>query len=453
MKKVLGNMDLQQCLDKLDRAGRVARVLTEVDPVHELAGVAGRLEGDRVVLFEKVKGYAYPLTMGLFWNRENLAELFNCTARELPFVVADAVDSWHSRPVDPVMVERAPVQEMVQKNPNLYELPVPTLALEDGGPYFSCSVVIARDPDTGVRNTSVHRLMVAGKDRLTMLMDVGRHLRDYYERAEARGKPLEITISNGVDPAVYFAAITPGSSAPLDKDELGIASALRGCPVELSRSLTVGVEGIANAQFVIEGEILPAVREPEGPFGEVTGYYATRENRWVVKVKAITRRARPIFHSLLPGKEVFNSPGVTGEASIYRMLSRLVPGVKAVYLSHGGCGFYHAVVQMEPKAPGLAKNAITAAFGIFPPLQMVTVVNSDVDIYNADDVQWAMATRFKADEDLVVLPKSFGHELNPASNNGYGAKIGFDCTVPLPKTKAYERVKMKEVDLSHYQIK
>jgi len=453
VKNTLGNLDLQACLSKLENAGRLTRIQSEVDPVHELAGLAQKLEGGQVVYFEKVKGNSYPVVTGMFWNRENLATLFDCDAEQLPFILSDAVSSWQENPIVPIVIDEAPVQEIIQTTPNLYALPVPTHALEDGGPYFSCSVVLAKDPDTGVRNASVHRCMVVGPDRLTMLMDVGRHLRDYYERAEAKGQPLEITISNGVDPSVYFASVSPGSAAPLDKDELGIACALRGGPLELSRSLTVGVEGIANAQFCIEGDILPYLRESEGKFGEVTGYYATKDDRWVVNVKAITHRKKPIFHTLIPGKEVFNSVGLTGEASIFRIVSRQVPGVKAVYLSHGGCGFYHAIVQMEPKYPGMAKNAIMSTFAAFPPLQIVTVVNPDVDIFNAEEIQWAMATRFKPDEDTVILPKCFSHELNPATDQGYSAKIGFDCTVPLPKSPIYDRVKMLDVNLDNYSIK
>jgi 2,5-furandicarboxylate decarboxylase 1 len=390
--------------------------------------------------------------IGLFWDRENIAELYDCSVRELPFFIANAVEAWRSDPEEPVVIDRAPVQEIVQKKPDLNLLPIPTLALEDGGPYLSCSVVIAKDPDTGVRNTSVHRCMVVGPNRITMLMDMGRHLRDYYERAEARGKPLEITISNGVDPSVYFAAITPSAAAPIDTDELGIACVLRRAPVELSRSLTVEVEGIADAQIVIEGEMLPKVREPEGPFAEVTGYYGTQDERWVVSVKTVTHRAKPIFHSLLPGREVFNSVGLTGEANIYHSMARQVPGVTSVHLGHGGCGFFHAIVQMEPKAPGIAKNAIISAFSAFPPLQMVTVVNPDVDISQPEEILWAMATRCRPDEDVVILPKSRGHELNPSTDNGLGAKMGFDCTIPVMTSEPYKRIMMLDVDLENYQI-
>jgi 2,5-furandicarboxylate decarboxylase 1 len=199
--------------------------------------------------------------------------------------------------------------------------------------------VIARDPDTGVRNASIYRALVTGPDRMTVQLDEGRHVRDYYERAEKQGKPLEVTLNDGVGPAVHIAAIVPSSAAPIDKDELGVAGNITGKPLQLIRSQTVNVEGLAEAQFILEAEMLPEVREPEGPFAEVTGYYAARDNRWVVRVKKITRRRNPIWQTILSGKEVFNSVGLVGEAAVYRLVSQQVRGVKAVYFSHGGCGF------------------------------------------------------------------------------------------------------------------
>jgi 2,5-furandicarboxylate decarboxylase 1 len=449
--------DLQACLARLEAAGMLARVRALVDPRFELCGVAKRLEGSRVVLFERVKGSDFPVVIGLFWNRQNLAHLFGCSEPRLPFLLEEAIASWQREPVPPVVVDDAPAQEVVYLGPalaglDLTGLPVPVHALGDGGPFLSCSVVIAKDPDTGVRNASVHRCMITGPARMTMLMDEGRHLRDYYERAEARGQALEVTINNGVDPAVYFAAVTPASAAPMDQDELGIASALRGRPLELVPGRTVAVEAVAAAQIVIEGEILPAVREPEGPFGEVTGYYAERADRWVVRVKAITHRAKPVFHTLLPGREVFNSVGLTGEASLFRLLSRQVPGIRDVYLSHGGCGFYHAVVQLDPRAPGMAKQAILAAFAAFPPLLAVTVVDPDVDPRDAEDVQWAMTTRFRPDRDLVLVPGAAGHELNPMVEDRLAVKVGYDATVPFPRSPAFERVRMQDVQPEAYDI-
>jgi 2,5-furandicarboxylate decarboxylase 1 len=444
-------MDFQDCLARLEAAGRLLRVATEVDLRHEAAGIAKKFEGREVLLFERLKGQDYPLAIGLWWNRDNLACLFDTTADRLPALFARAVKALHSAPVAPLVTESAPAQELSMPVPDLRRIPVPVLALEDGGPYLDNCVVIAKDPDTGVRNASVHRLMVSGPDRLGLLMDVGRHLRDYYERAEARGESLELTINNGVHPAYYVAAITPSAAAPIEVDELAVASFLLGEPARLCRSKSVAVEGIADAQLIIEGEILPGVREPEGPFGEVGGYYALREDRWVVRVRAVTHRARPIIHSLLPGREVWNSMGLNVEANIFDTVSRQVKGLKNVYLTHGS-GTYHAIIQIDPVQRGAARNAILATFASFYFLQMVTAVNSDVNIFDAEEVEHALATRCRPDEDIIIIPGCFGHELNPATDNGLGAKVGFDCTCPLPRSPKFNKVKFMEVNLADYDI-
>ncbi|MDR1709843.1 MAG: UbiD family decarboxylase, partial [Candidatus Accumulibacter sp.] len=338
-------MDYRKSLEKLAAEGRLARVKSEVDPVHELAGIAKAYEGGKAVLFEKVKGSEFPLAIGLWWNRDNLASLFGVEKDELPFLLSRAMRSLSENAAPPVVVDDAPAQEVTMDEVDLLKIPVPTFALLDGGPYFSNCVVIAKDPDTGVRNTSIHRLMVRGKDKLGLLMDMGRHLRDYYERAEAKGQPLEVTINNGVDAAYYVAAITPSGAAPIDVDELGVASYLLGEPARLCKSRTVGVEGIADAQLIMEAEILPHVREPEGPFGEVSGYYASRADRWVVRVKAITHCRNPVISTLLPGKEVWTSVGLGVEANIFQTVSKQVKGLKKVYMTHGG-SHYHVIIQI-----------------------------------------------------------------------------------------------------------
>jgi 2,5-furandicarboxylate decarboxylase 1 len=451
-------LDLQAYISVLEKKGLLARVQTEVDLVHELAGVARHFEGKEVVLFEKVRGYDMPVLIGLMWCRENIAALLDVPAQRLPFHILSAMEKWKSSSPDdpavlPVIVNNAPAQEVRINPEDVTALPSPVLALEDGGPYLSNSVVIAKDPDTGVRNASIHRCMITGPNRMTFLMDEGRHLRDYYERAEQRNEPLEITISNGVNIPSAIAAVTPEGVAPLDTDELGIASVLLGQPVRLCKSLTVAPEGLADAQFIIEGKLLPHVREPEGPFGEVSGYYAGKDNRWVVHITAITRRRNPIVHTLLPGAEVYNFVGLTAEAAVFRSISAQIDGILNVHLAHSGGGFYSAVVQMDPTAPGLAKQAIHATFKAFPPLQIVTVVNSDIDIFDADDVQWAMATRFNPDNDLVIVQNAPGHELNPQVKNGLVTKTGFDCTWMAPQPDTFKRVAFKEIDLGKYKIR
>lgn len=444
-------MDLKDCLKKMEQAGRLAHVTTPVDAVHELSGVAAKLDGGKALVFDHVKGYEYPVSTGMWWNRENVAPIFDTPVAQLSDLFARAVASLRQNPVAPIVVEEAPAQSATMSEVDLGKIPVPTHALLDGGPYFSNCVIIAKDPDTGVRNTSIHRLMVTGKDRLGLLMDMGRHLRDYYERAEARGEPLEITINNGAHPAYFVAATTPSSAAPIDVDELAVASYLLKEPARLCKSRTVSVEGIADAQLILEAEILPHVREPEGPFGEVSGYYAAQADRWVVHVKAITMQKEPIIHMLHPGREVWNGQGLGIEANLFQTISRQVKGLKNVYMTHGG-SHYHIVLQMDPPNNGMAKNAIMAAFAAFSDLQMVTVVNSDVNIYDAEDVERAMVTRCDPAKDIVIIPNAFGHELNPVVENNVASKMGFDCTYPVPKPAAYTRVAFQNVDLSHYEI-
>ena len=444
-------MDLKDCLKKMEQAGRLAHITTPVDAVHELSGVCAKLDGGKALVFDHVKGYDYPVTTGMWWNRANIAPIFDTPVDQLSNLFAQAVASLRQNPIAPVVVDHAPVQSVIMEEPDLEKIPVPTHALLDGGPYFSNCIIIAKDPDTGVRNTSVHRRMVTGKNRMGILMDMGRHLRDYYERAEARGMPLEITINNGAHPAYFVAATTPSSAAPIDVDELAVASYLLKEPARLCKSRTVDVEGIADAQMVIEAEILPHVREPEGPFGEVSGYYATRADRWVVNVKAITLQKDPVIHMLHPGREVWNGQGLGLEANLFQTISKQVKGLKNVYMTHGG-SHYHVVLQMDPPNNGMAKNAICAAFAAFSDLQMVTVVNSDVDLYDAEDVERAMATRCDPAKDIVIIPGAFGHELNPVVHDNMAAKMGFDCTYPVPKPASYNRVSFMDVDISRYEI-
>ncbi|MEM7117022.1 MAG: UbiD family decarboxylase [Chloroflexota bacterium] len=444
--------DLGQTITQLQQNGDLIRVQSQVNPVHELAGIAYKFEGKEVVYYEDVQGHTHPVMVGLYWNRDVLGRLFGCETARLPFFVADAVQTWQTNPIAPEVGDSGPANEVIEEEVDLYKLPIPTHALDDGGAYIDAAIVIGKDPDTGVRNASIYRALVTGKDRLTVQLDAGRHIRDYYERQEARGKPLDVTINCGVGPAIHVASIVPASAATIEQDELGIVSSFTGEPLRLIRSQTVEPEGLADAQFVLECEMLPEVREPEGPFAEVTGYYATRADRWVVRVKKITRRKKPVWQTILSGKEVFNSVGLLGEAAVYRLVSRQVRDVKAVYFSHGGCGFYHAIVQLKKSMEGTAKNAILATFAAFPSLKMVTAVDDDVDITNAEDVEWAMATRFRPETGIVQIPMARGHELNPSTDAGLGMKIGFDATAPYPRSQRFERVKMAEVNLSKLVI-
>jgi len=446
--------DLSITLDHLEKTGQLVRVKTEVDPYLELAGIAKKFEGqEKMVLFEKVKGSNYPVTVGFMWNRDLIANLFDTPREKLPFYVAQAIGDWKKAPMKSVLLPKGPANEVIKKGKdvNLYELPAPVHALKDGGRYLDSSVVVVNDPDTGIPNASIHRCMITGKDRMTFLIDRGRHMEDYFNKMEKQGKPLHITINNGVGLAPWIAAIIPRGAAPGDK--VGLAGHLMGAPTRVIKAQTVDTVALADAQFVIEGMLLPNVREPEGPFGEVTGYYAEKDNRWVVKVTAITHRNNPVFHTVLGGKEVYNAVGLTAEAKVFGTVSQAVRGIKAVHLSHGGSGFYHAVIQMDKNMEGLQKHAIMSAFTAFPSLKQVVVVDEDVNIFSAEDVEWAINTRCDPERDIFLIKDAFGHELNPTtSKEGLVTKIGIDATAPFPRPAKYERVKYQEIDLKKYDI-
>ncbi len=286
--------DLGKIIERLDERGRLVRVRSEVDPVHDLAGVAARLEGrPAAVLFEKVKGHDAPVFTGLYWSRALLADLLDQPERQLPGFVSGCIKRWQQQPMPPVVKAGGPVTEVTENRVDLEKLPVPTHALKDGGPYFDAAVVVAKDPETGVRNASIQRFLVTGRDTMTINIDAGRHLEAYLDKAGQRGETLPFTLNVGVGPGVHFAAATPSEAAPIDTDELGIASEFQGSPLELVAGKTSAVEMIANAMYALECEMVPGEVAPEGPFAEVTGFYAKRAPRPVVHVKAIHHRRAP----------------------------------------------------------------------------------------------------------------------------------------------------------------
>lgn len=450
-------VDLGACIDFLDRSGQLLRVRSQVDPTHELAGIARRFEGGpKCVLFERVKGSDWPVLTGLLWHRGVVGSLFGAPKEEVPYRIAAAIAPWREAPraMDAPLLDHAPANEVVESEVDLFKLPAPVHALLDGGRYLDSSVVIARNPATGAPNSSVHRMMITGRDRMTFLIDPGRHLGEFVEQAEARGEVLPVTINNGVGLAPWIVSTLPrlGDWKPY------VAHHLLGRGVPLMRAQTVDVPAYADAQFVIEAEILPGVREPEAPFAEVTGYYGQRAPRWVMRVKAITRRRAPTFHTVLSGREVYNAVGLTAEAAIFAALKLHVPEVRAVYLPPGGCGFYAAVVQVENARPDLGPEVIRRTFGAFRSLQRVTVVDTDVDLLDPVDVDWAITTRCDPATDLIVLPDQEGHILNPVvhvnadGTGGTITKLGFDAMRPHGAGFAFERVRFQEVDLARHDI-
>ncbi|WP_454871950.1 UbiD family decarboxylase [Paraburkholderia xenovorans] len=434
-----GALTLRDWLAHLARTGRVATIDRPVALEHELAAIARRLDGTQAAFFTQPGGHDVPVVSGFMSRRAWIAEAMGVAEADLLARFRDAA----GQPLAAQEVPRAaaPCQQVVHTGGiDLHALlPIPTHSEHDNGPYLTAGLVIARNPRTGVQNVSINRIQVHGPDRMAILL-LPRHLHAFQKAAEAAGEALDVAIAIGVDPLTMLAS---QAISPIDSDELEIAGALHGAPLPVVRCVSHGVNVPAFAEIVIEGRILPNVREPEGPFGEFPKYYSAREAREVIEVTAVTHREKPIFHTIVPAEmEHLLLGAIPREASLLAHLQRSHPGVKDVHLSVGGVCRYHLWVQFDKKREGEAKNVILCAFGAHYDIKQVVVVDTDVDVHDPAEIEWAVATRFQADRDLVVIEGAQGSPLDPSTTvgqpedapphlQGVSAKMGLDATRPV----------------------
>ena len=302
----------------------------------------------------------------------------------------------------------------------------------EGGPYLTASIFIARRG--GVYNASIHRVMVTG-EREGRVRVVPRHLWRLYREAVGAGEDLPVTVVLGVHPAVVLAA---ASSPRLGVFELNVASALLG-GLEAYESPVHGNPVPAGAGVVIEGW-LSRETAPEGPFVDATGTLDRIREQPILRVEGVYYDPDGVSHVILPaGREHAMLMGFPREAVIWEAVSRVVPRVHAVRLTPASGGWLHAVIAVEKSHEGDAKNAIMAAFAAHPSLKHVVVVDPDIDVDNPGDVEWAIATRFQADRDLIVVREARGSTLDPSGREGLTAKVGIDATKPLASKGEFER--------------
>jgi 2,5-furandicarboxylate decarboxylase 1 len=416
---------LRDWLDRLAAQDRLTVVRPGVDLRFELAAIAKRLDGHRATLFPRPGGHRIPVVSGLVSDRRWIAEAMGVEPSELlarfQYAALNPVP-WHQ-------VGSGPVQEVVHRDGDLAKLlPLPTHNEHDSGPYITAGLLIARNPQTGRQNVSIHRCQLSGPRRLGVLL-LPRHTHMMFETAERTGKPLDIAIVVGIDPLTLLAS---QAIVPLDHDELEIAGALHRRPLAVVKCVTNDLRVPAEAEIVVEGRLLPGLREPEGPFGEFPQYYGERAMQHVIEVDAVTHRKDAIFHTIVGGGlEHILLGAVPREATLLTHLKRSFPNVLDVHLSRGGVGRYHLYVRIRKRQEGEAKNIMLGAFAGHYDVKHVVVVDDDVDIHDPAEVEWAVATRFQADQDLVVVPNAQGSKLDPSTRNGVGAKMGLDATKPL----------------------
>lgn len=408
------------------------RVREEVDRDHDVAAIIEALErrGEHPVLwFERVRGSRVPLVTNIFADRRRYALALGVP----PEALAEEWVVRGERRLAPVLRDTGPIRDVVVTGADvdLGVLPVLRHFAEDAGPYITNGIVVAKDPDTGVRNASFHRMQVKGRTRIGTSLHSRRHLWDYQRRADERGEPLPVAVVVGAHPLFHFG--TGLWKGPIDVDEYEVAGGFLGEPLELVPGATVPVEVPAQAEFVLEGHILPGVREPEGPFAEFTGYASERSTQHVLEVTAILHRRDALYQDIAGGISAEHTSllAVPAEARLLRVLRGHVPGVRAVSYPWSGTCRLHAYVSMKVSAEGQAKNVALAALGEDLGLKLVVVVDDDVDVHDEREVLWAVATRMQADRDLDVIPNAMGAILDPSSRAGTTAKVVIDATRPL----------------------
>ena len=464
--------------------GQLVETDLEVDPCAELAGVYRHVGAGGTVmrptkvsgpamLFRNVKGHpGASCVIGVLSSRDRVAALLGCKKEELGHLLQRCA----ADPVDPVLVEGdAPCQQVrhfaADPDFDLYKLlPAPTNTPLDAGPYITMGMCYATHPDTGRSDVTIHRMCIQSRAELSIFLQPGsRHIGAMAERATELGQPLPISVSIGVDPAINVTSCFEPPTTPLGFDELSIAGALRGQPVELCRCLTQPERAIRNAEYVIEGYIVPGsnntVEDQNTHTGyampEFPGYNGPASHVcWLLKVTAVTHRINPIMQTCIgPSEEHVNMAGIPTEASILGLIDKALPGkVLNCYAHRSGGGKYMAVLQCKKAVPtdeGKQRQAALLAFSAFPELKHVILVDEDVDIFDTDDVLWAMNTRFQGDRDIVTIPGVRCHPLDPSSDPAYSASISdrgiscktiFDCTVPFHLKEKFRRATFLEVD-------
>lgn len=419
------SQDLRSYLELVEAKDDLVRIAGPVDPRYEVSALVAKLARERqrrpVLLLENVKGSALPVVTNLHASRRRMALAMNTEPREVQRAFLKAME----RPVAPVVVDGGPVKEVVRTGADVDLLALPQIVhhAADAGPYVTAAISFARDPEDGTWNCAYNRLMIMGRDRTSIHITASKHLWEFYRKAEGRGEALPVAFAVGVHPAIGLGALAIGS---IDEDERAIMGGVLGEPLELVRCETSDLLVPAHAEIVLEGEILPGERTPEGPFSEFTGYSLGERQREVVRYNAVTMREEALFHDISVAQvDHLLLSTIPMEANLYRAVRAIVPSVTAVRVPAP----YSCYVAIEQRISGQAKNAILAVLGADMYIKRVVVVDHDVNVFDDREVAWALGTRCQADRDITVISNTRGSDLDPSTDSdGYTAKWGVDAT-------------------------
>ncbi len=444
--------DLRGYLSHLEAREQLLRVQEEVDPRFEIAAGIRKTSdvNGPALLFEKVRGFpGWHVLGGLFATRRLIALGLGIPEDEL----LERYMTLEDLRIPPEEVGTGPVKEIrwTGDEIDLRRLPIVTHSEKDVGPYITIGIQIGKDPETAARNVSIHRMLLLGKDRLSLWAPADHHLGRMILKAEEKGKGLEVATAIGVDPALVI-----GSQAkvPFGVDEFCVAGGLRGAPVKLTKCETIDVEVPAFAEIVIEGITVPGERVADGPYGEYPGCYSEAKQAPVLKVTAITMRRNAIYQTALTGMPVTENHTLieyANAAIVYREVKKIVPEVKGVHLTPGGTFRHHVVVSIKKRSQEEARNVILGLLSLGIGLKQVTVVDDDIDIYDPLEVEWALSTRMQPDKDVIIIPRLACSTLDPSvpvprTTAGWG----IDATTPVGDNQRFQKVKVPGVEKVTY---
>jgi 2,5-furandicarboxylate decarboxylase 1 len=444
---------LRDYLNVLEKNDELVVVNKKVNPLHVSALIS---DTNKAVLLKDVDGYDMSIVGGLVRDAHKIALGLGCRHDEIGQRLLAAMQN----PIETVTVKDAPLKDIIikEKDIDLTLLPQVMQHEKDGGPYISSGVQFAVHEKWG-KDAGMYRHMFRTRNTMGVDFNSPNDIRLFYSEAYEKGKPLEMAVAIGLHPIELFAA---NCSAVTGLYEMTIAGGLRKEPVEMIRCETIDVEVPANAEIVLECEVLPTGwTTDEGRYGEFHGISGDVKKNPVVKVKTITRRKDAIFHSLIMPWEVYGLGAPNRELLAYNILkaARLRP--KAIRTTVGSCNFFELIVSLDHPKPGEGKAAITALMAMMG-VKLITVVDDDIDIYDDEQVRWALALRMQADKDVVIVSNLQAKHVDPSVRSSElpkgqmptTSKMGIDATIPvgIPR-KAYERLQYfnpDNVSLSDY---
>ena len=432
--------DLRNYISLIKKSGELKTIKSPVSTKYEIAGITAKVDGSFAVLFENIKESQFNLVSNLVGTRKRFSQAVGSTENTIHEKVVSAI----KKAKKPKIIPSGNFME--NKSKNLSVLPIVTHFEKESGPFITSSIVYVKNPESGKQNSSFHRMMPIDDTHFSIRMVEGRHLHRCFTFAKEHGEDLKVAITIGVHPAISIAS---AYQAEWGKDEIDIANSLLGGKLTLSPLPFTGLTVPSGTEIVMEGRILQDKTHPEWMV-EMLQTYDHKRRQPVFELENLYFRNKAIFHDILAGySEHRLLMGMPIESKLNGELKKTYPQTRQVSMTNGGCNWLHAVVQIKKKNDSEPKKIIKKTFESHRSLKQVTVVDEDIDPNNAEAVEYALATRFQADKDLIILTKVRGSSLDPSSDQTklQTAKMGIDATRPLSKRKeGFEIAKIPNID-------